>query len=39
MLAGDPPAVSGADGRAALEIAVAATHSSREARPIPIPLT
>lgn len=37
-LAGEPPAVTGADGRAALEIAVAATRSSREGRSIRLPL-
>jgi scyllo-inositol 2-dehydrogenase (NAD+) len=37
-LAGEPPAVGGADGRAALEIAVAATQSAREGRSIYLPL-
>lgn len=37
-LAGERPAVSGADGRAALEIAVAATQSAREGRSIRLPL-
>ncbi|HEY7030259.1 MAG TPA: Gfo/Idh/MocA family oxidoreductase, partial [Thermomicrobiales bacterium] len=37
-LGGEPPAVTGADGRAALEIAVAVTRSSREGRAIPLPL-
>jgi scyllo-inositol 2-dehydrogenase (NAD+) len=37
-LGGEPPAVTGADGRAALEIAVAATRSSREGRAIRLPL-
>jgi predicted dehydrogenase len=37
-LAGAPPPVTGADGRAALEIAVAATRSSRERRAIRLPV-
>jgi scyllo-inositol 2-dehydrogenase (NAD+) len=37
-LAGDLPAVTGADGRAALEIAIAARRSSREGRSIRVPL-
>jgi len=37
-LADAPPVVTGAVGRAALEIAVAATHAAREGRPIRLPL-
>ena len=37
-LAGEPPTVTGADGRAALEVAVAATRSAQEGRPISLPL-
>ncbi|MGH2559788.1 MAG: Gfo/Idh/MocA family oxidoreductase [Thermomicrobiales bacterium] len=37
-LAGEPPAVTGADGRAALEIAIAATRSYHEGRTISLPL-
>ena len=37
-LAGQPPTVTGADGRAALEIAVAATRSAQDGRPIALPL-
>ncbi len=36
-LAGEPPAVTGADGRAALAIAIAAQRSYREGRPISLP--
>ena len=38
MLAGDPPAVTGADGRAALEIALAATRSAPEGDTVTLPL-
>jgi predicted dehydrogenase len=38
-LAGEPPAVTGADGRAALEIAIAATRSARDGGPVRLPLT
>jgi scyllo-inositol 2-dehydrogenase (NAD+) len=38
-VAGEPPAVTGADGRAALEIAVAATRSAREGQAIRLPLS
>ncbi|MGI8476222.1 MAG: Gfo/Idh/MocA family oxidoreductase [Thermomicrobiales bacterium] len=37
-LAGEPPFCTGADGRAALEIAMAATTSHRERRPVALPL-
>jgi scyllo-inositol 2-dehydrogenase (NAD+) len=37
-LAGEPPAVTGADGRAALEIAIAATRSFPDGRPVHLPL-
>jgi predicted dehydrogenase len=37
-VAGEPPAVTGADGRAALEIAIAATRSARDGRPVRLPL-
>ncbi len=37
-LAGEPPTVTGADGRAALEIAVAATRSAREGTPVRLPV-
>ena len=37
-LAGEPPLVTGADGRAALEIALAATRSAREGRAVALPL-
>jgi predicted dehydrogenase len=36
-LAGEPPTVTGADGRAALEIAVAASISAREGGPVRLP--
>jgi predicted dehydrogenase len=38
-LAGDPPAVTGADGRAALEIALAATRAAHEGSAISLPLS
>ncbi|MEA2528678.1 MAG: scyllo-inositol 2-dehydrogenase [Thermomicrobiales bacterium] len=38
MLAGEPPSVTGADGRAALEVAVAATLSAKEGQPVRLPL-
>jgi predicted dehydrogenase len=37
-LAGEPPTVTGADGRAALEIAVAATRSAQEGTPVRLPV-
>ncbi|HET7094115.1 MAG TPA: Gfo/Idh/MocA family oxidoreductase [Thermomicrobiales bacterium] len=37
-LAGEPPTVTGADGRAALEIAVAATRSARDGVPVRLPV-
>ncbi|HEU5430818.1 MAG TPA: Gfo/Idh/MocA family oxidoreductase, partial [Thermomicrobiales bacterium] len=37
-LAGEPPTVTGADGRAALEIAVAASRSALDGGPVPLPL-
>jgi hypothetical protein len=37
-LAGEPPAVTGADGRAALEIAIAAQRSFATGRPVALPL-
>lgn len=38
MLAGDPPAVTGEDGRAALEIAIAAQRSYRAGHAVSLPL-
>ena len=38
MLAGEPPLVTGAAGRAALEIAIAAQRSMREGRVVQLPL-
>jgi scyllo-inositol 2-dehydrogenase (NAD+) len=37
MLAGEPPAVTAAAGRAALEIAVAAQRSFRSGKPVTLP--